>query len=697
VNGDAPARLRRWTLLAHALAGRPFEMCWDDETSARTSASARVNARAAAVISLPADALPDVGRLAVLRQVLDRQAGGRWAMDRAQLNSRGLVGPRGPGPADAPGTDTPALLQGLASWPRPVLLRRVFLIIDRARVDAQVHARFVGARGALADARAQRRLPQCVASAPGQVSGADGTDLSTVGMLVRQALRALQALADGEDACALTRQLPAWPVAWHAAWCSRAVAGMQATADAADSLRAAIDLCAFALSDRGRGDRRGAWPVDLLQVLPAAVADGDQAGSDGPGQGNSASADAGAHDADSDVTPDGEISHPMNAVLLHEPDADVASNAAFEDRPVRPRDPPPVSAPPVPAGLAAVAAHRASGARQHWHDEWDLHLQAYRSNWTCVHERRLVGTDPGYLQALRTRHMALSRQIRRRFSRARPAWRERVHRATDGDRLDIDAAIAAWVDRLAGDGDDGRVYTAHPPARRDLAVALLLDTSGSTGFAVPDPDGPDPADLATDGEDGDDDFFHAAPRRPLAVRPPRRRVIDVARDAIALVCEGLHALGDRHAVFGFTGQGRLQVDFHVAKSFGEAWSPAAASALAAMQPGGSTRTGAAIRHALVHLAHEPARHKLLLLVTDGYPQDSDYGPDPADIAYGLHDTAHALREAQRAGVTPFCVSIDSAGHDHLRGHCPRQRYLVIDDIDDLPDRLVQVVRRLAWR
>ena len=92
---------------------------------------------------------------------------------------------------------------------------------------------------------------------------------------------------------------------------------------------------------------------------------------------------------------------------------------------------------------------------------------------------------------------------------------------------------------------------------------------------------------------------------------------------------------------------------------------------------------------------QPAHTRVLVVVTDGYPQDQDYGPDPRDRSYGLHDTAQALREAARAGVAAFCLSLDQAAHDYLRGVCPAQRYLVIDDVQALPERLSRVYRRLS--
>ena len=222
---------------------------------------------------------------------------------------------------------------------------------------------------------------------------------------------------------------------------------------------------------------------------------------------------------------------------------------------------------------------------------------------------------------------------------------------------------------------------------------MLLDTSGSTGFVVPPPTGQAAPPLAADDED--DSLLYGFRPRHADRGPAPRRVIDIAHDAIALMCEGMHLLGDRHAIYGFSGQGRLQVDIRVAKAFDAPWSARSAAALAALQPEGSTRTGAAIRHALAQLLAQPAQTRVLMVVTDGYPQDQDYGPQPRDRAYGLHDTAQALREAARAGVLAFCVSIDHAAHDYLRGICPAHRYLVIDDVHRLPERLSRLYRRLT--
>jgi nitric oxide reductase activation protein len=172
-------------------------------------------------------------------------------------------------------------------------------------------------------------------------------------------------------------------------------------------------------------------------------------------------------------------------------------------------------------------------------------------------------------------------------------------------------------------------------------------------------------------------------------------VIDVAKDALALMCQALQRLGDSCAIYGFSGDGRERVEFHVAKDFDDKLSATTWAALAAMEPLRSTRMGPAIRHAVTKLLHQAAHMKVLIIVSDGYPQDHDYGPDRKDDNYGIEDTACALREDERAGVIAFCVTIDPAGHDYLRRMCAESHYLVIDDVMALPRELTKVYRTLT--
>jgi nitric oxide reductase activation protein len=171
---------------------------------------------------------------------------------------------------------------------------------------------------------------------------------------------------------------------------------------------------------------------------------------------------------------------------------------------------------------------------------------------------------------------------------------------------------------------------------------------------------------------------------------PIRRVIDVAKDAVALMGDALQDLGDRYAVYGFSGTGRDHVEFKIGKDFADRANASSWASIAEMKPLRYTRMGPAIRHASAKLQAVGAQTKLLIVISDGYPQDVDYGADRNDRDYGMHDTARALADAERVGIGTFCVTIDPAGHDYLRDMCPDGRYLVIDDVESLPEELAKL-------
>jgi hypothetical protein len=640
--GDSPAALalaaidRPVSLFASALAGRTLVPC---------TATAQAAAGQADRIMLPPELLAGVDllrpwgamRIEVLRHVVQLQPGGRWHFDLGVAAARELVGPGSGAPADD------ALRQCLASWPRPVLLRRLFRIIDAGRVDARLELQFPGARAGLQALRT---------AALARLSPARHPLRSLLQALQRQAL----GLSHPPHDLAL------------------AADAMRSTASVYDSLQAAIGIAAVL----GQGRRRGLGALPRwLHIEPPSETQGLPVVENGSGGGSSLdpadgfSAQAVRHARISEAAADGESS-----ALAAPGRAAATVNEASASDGRFPGD---------------AAARPSAGADVFRHDEWHYLEQRYRKAWTHVHEHRLRGEDLQFLARLRQRHAGLAAGIRRRIGKVPPQSRQRARHLRDGDEIDVAAAIEARIERRAGDPGDGRVYTALQPARREVCAAFLLDISGSTGFLVPDMHAPAQIDIP--GED-DDPYFYASPQRSLQPPPARRRVIDVAKDAIGLMCDALAGLGDRHAVYGFSGAGRHRVDFYVAKGFDDRWSAHCAAALARMEPKGSTRTGAAIRHAARKLARQPEHIRLLIVVTDGYPQDSDYGPDTHDIEYGLRDTAQAMKEAERAGIAVFCVSVDHAAHDYLRRLCPASRYLVIDEVGALPQQLAKVYRRL---
>ncbi len=329
----------------------------------------------------------------------------------------------------------------------------------------------------------------------------------------------------------------------------------------------------------------------------------------------------------------------------------------------------------------------APAERTFLYDEWNYLDRTYERSWCRLIERRVEGDEHDFITDVRRRHAGLRQQIRRQFAMLRPRDRVRVHRQDDGDELDIDAAIEAIVDRRSGVPADDRLNIRRDRAARQVATAFLIDLSASTSSPAVPPEPPPPG--AFDDED-DDDFDPFMPRPPVYDEEPVRRVIDVAKDAVALMCDALDQLGDRHAVYGFSGQGRRGVEFCVGKEFDDRPGPTTWAALAGMSPISYTRMGPAIRHAAKKLASQEVPTRLLIVISDGYPQDVDYGPDRRDKDYGLHDTAKAIAEATVLGVDTFCVTIDPAGHDYLRVLSPDHRYLVIDEVESLPSELAKL-------
>jgi nitric oxide reductase activation protein len=191
----------------------------------------------------------------------------------------------------------------------------------------------------------------------------------------------------------------------------------------------------------------------------------------------------------------------------------------------------------------------------------------------------------------------------------------------------------------------------------------------------------------------DDHYAYLPPRTQSET--PRRRIIDVEKEALVLMAEALEALGDAYAVYGFSGYGRDQVDFFIAKEFADRYDARVQGRIAAIKPHRSTRMGPAIRHAIRKLEHQEARLKTLLLLSDGYPQDYDYGKDRKSKDYGIQDTMMALHEAQLKGIQTFCITVDPAGHDYLRQMCPDANYLVLEDVTALPNELPKIYRGLT--
>jgi len=338
-------------------------------------------------------------------------------------------------------------------------------------------------------------------------------------------------------------------------------------------------------------------------------------------------------------------------------------------------------------------------ARSYRYDEWDHLSRRYLRHYCRLYEERLPRDTSAGLAELKQVIRRHAPAVSKRFEQIKPLGYQRVQRQSDGDELDLNAVIEARQDLRAGLTPDDRVYSRRERVHRDVCAAFLVDLSASTDDPIEPPEPPPPAEQSGSGtmnlRDPYDDPLRFEPEpEPEA---PKRRIIDVQRESMAVMATALEQLGDSYGIYGFSGYGRDCVEFFVAKEPDEPFNAAALEAIVGMAPKRSTRMGPAIRHAAMKLTASGHALKLLIILSDGFPQDCDYGPERGDHTYGVMDTAKALEEARNKGVETFCVTVDRSGHDYLRTMCPDARYLVIDEIEALPEALSKVYETLAGR
>jgi nitric oxide reductase NorD protein len=286
--------------------------------------------------------------------------------------------------------------------------------------------------------------------------------------------------------------------------------------------------------------------------------------------------------------------------------------------------------------------------------EWDYRKHELKRDW-C----RLQLMTARHVEALplpeRLRRPA--RKLRSQFAALAPA-RRWFKGQTEGTELDLDACLRLQTDRLAGWHTSGAgAYLDQRQSERDLACLVLADLSLSTDAYVSD----------------------------------EHRVIDVIRDSLLLFGEALTATGDRFGMYGFSSLKRSHVRFHVLKEFAASLDSEARGRITAIKPGYYTRMGTAIRQSVKVLAKQPQATRLLLLLSDGKPHDIDN----YEGRYGIEDTRMSLIEARRAGVRPFCVTIDREGASYLPHLFGPDGFTVIRKPEELPARLPLLYAQLT--
>lgn len=287
-------------------------------------------------------------------------------------------------------------------------------------------------------------------------------------------------------------------------------------------------------------------------------------------------------------------------------------------------------------------------------DEWDYRKQILLKKHCRL---QLMVSRHAQAMALPVKLKRQAHKIRRQFEALRPQ-RHWLSRQCDGSELDLENMINFLADQKRGQANsEAAVYRDIRNTSRDLSCLLLADLSLSTDAHINN----------------------------------STRVIDVIRDTLYLFSEALTATGDRFALHGFSSRNRNHIRFYNIKNFNDHYNDAARGNIDAIRPGYYTRMGAAIRYASQLLLKEKSSQKLLLILTDGKPNDLD----KYEGRYGLEDTRMAVIEAEKQGLRPFCITIDEQAEDYLPYIFGRRSYVLIHKAEELPRKLPLLYLRLT--
>ena len=282
--------------------------------------------------------------------------------------------------------------------------------------------------------------------------------------------------------------------------------------------------------------------------------------------------------------------------------------------------------------------------------EWDYQVQLHRPDWVTVYERRQPKGDPEVIDRILIEHRPIAFRIRQIIDMLQPEGVIRQRNMEDGDEIDINAAVDAMISIRMGQHPNPRITMRNVIKARDLSVVVLLDLSESTNEKV-------------EGSD--------------------KTILELTREACALVATAINGIGDPFAIHGFASDGRHDVQYYRFKDFSEKFNDDVKARLAGMRGGLSTRMGAAMRHAGHHLLRQPERKKLLLLVTDGEPADIDER-DPQHLR---HDAKKAVEELYTRGIMTYCLTLDRNADNYVKRIFGANNYTIIDHVQRLPEKL----------
>ncbi|MCC6501675.1 MAG: hypothetical protein IT362_00900 [Deltaproteobacteria bacterium] len=308
-------------------------------------------------------------------------------------------------------------------------------------------------------------------------------------------------------------------------------------------------------------------------------------------------------------------------------------------------------------GEDALEEEKDTSAEFFYYPEWDYKKRAYRPEHSRLVEMPATGEDPAFCARVLSEKRGLIKEITRNLEMLSPNTRL-LGRQTEGTSIDLNAAVEAFADLEAGHTPDDRLYCDNIKIERDLSALFLIDLS-----------------MSTDGWAGD------------------AKIIEHEKESLVVLCEALKKLRDRYAIYGFSGKTRKGCRFFSVKGFSENYGETVKNRIGALIPYSYTRMGPAIRHATGILTREKTRSRLLFILSDGKPNDVD----SYEGRYGIEDTRMAIKEAENAGITPFCLTVDTGAADYLPKLFGRGNYAVVPGVDMLARKLPELYARIIHK
>jgi nitric oxide reductase NorD protein len=160
------------------------------------------------------------------------------------------------------------------------------------------------------------------------------------------------------------------------------------------------------------------------------------------------------------------------------------------------------------------------------YNEWDYERQNYRKNWAVLRELDVRPQHDDFAANTVGKYLGLVRDLRRTFEALR-GEDKLLKKQVNGDDVDIDALVEAYADTRAGMEMTDRLFTKTRKLERSIAVMFMVDMSGST----------------------------------------KDWINETEREALVLLCESLETLGDRYAIYGFSGMTRKRCEVYRMKAF----------------------------------------------------------------------------------------------------------------------------------